>query len=195
MDSLLPPNKTKLESHAEQVTSRIEKIDIPIRTLWDAQTCPANLLPWLAWALAVEPWDDQWTEQQKRNSIEVAIYVHQHKGTPGAVEKAVGALGYDLTLIEWFETVDKDPGTFGIDLRLETAQDLNSARILLNVINHTKNKRSHLWGIAYDLATLGTQVVAAAQSFGIAFHIQPEQLPVTWDGGTTWDNNTAWSQT
>ncbi|GHK16942.1 hypothetical protein ECZU03_07310 [Escherichia coli] len=31
---------------------------VPLRTLWNWRTCPVKLLPYLAWALSVDRWDE-----------------------------------------------------------------------------------------------------------------------------------------
>jgi P2-related tail formation protein len=51
--SLLPPNVSGLERALEQASARVGDIPVPIDPLWNPATCPARLLPWLAWALSV----------------------------------------------------------------------------------------------------------------------------------------------
>jgi len=56
--SVLPPNATPFERNLESAGWRLGD-DGPagIRSLWNPQSIPAALLPWLAWALGVEAWD------------------------------------------------------------------------------------------------------------------------------------------
>ncbi len=173
MSSLLPPNSTQLEKAVEQATKGIGEIPVPIRTLWNANDCPEAFLPWLAWAYSVDQWDDNWTIQQKRNTVDVAIRVHQKKGTPSAMKTAIAALGYQLELVEWFQETGRAPGTFGIDITLKDGQGLNATPTLIDTINRTKNVRSHLWGIRYKTHSRGQQYIGAAQSHGIQLHIFP----------------------
>ena len=35
----------------------------------EGENCPADVLPWLGWALSVDDWDQDWSEQQKRSAI------------------------------------------------------------------------------------------------------------------------------
>jgi hypothetical protein len=56
-------------------------------------------LPWLAWALSVDEWDETWTEAQKRETVAASYAVHSKKGTPYAVRHALEALGYDNVII------------------------------------------------------------------------------------------------
>ena len=103
--SLLPANATALERRLEQVLARIEQIDVPLRDLWNPTTCPAALLPWLAWALSVDTWRSDWPEATKRAVIAAAPQVHRLKGTAAAVKAAVAAVanGKAYRVVPWFE--------------------------------------------------------------------------------------------
>jgi len=46
MNSLLPPNATDTERAIEATTERTTDLPVPLRTLWNPDTCPADLLPW-----------------------------------------------------------------------------------------------------------------------------------------------------
>ncbi len=73
-----------------------------IRHVHDPQQCPAHLLPWLAFSLSVDVWDDNWPEATKRGAIVGSLDVHRTKGTLGAVEDALDALGIESSVTEWF---------------------------------------------------------------------------------------------
>ncbi|OII95629.1 phage tail protein I [Escherichia coli] len=47
---LLPTGSSPLEVAAAKACAEIEKTPVSIRELWNPDTCPANLLPWLACA-------------------------------------------------------------------------------------------------------------------------------------------------
>ena len=98
---LLPANATPLERALSEATARLSDVVVPIRDLWSPDSCPVNLLPWLAWALSVDHWEASWSEDYKRAVIQAAIAVHRHKGTPFAVESLLQALGYQATVEEW----------------------------------------------------------------------------------------------
>lgn len=53
---LLPTGSSPLEVAAAKACAEIEKTPVSIRELWNPDTCPANLLPWLAWAFSVDRW-------------------------------------------------------------------------------------------------------------------------------------------
>lgn len=99
--SLLPPNASRLERNLSEVSARIGEVKIPITDLWNPDTCPVELLPWLAWSLSVDWWDDEWPESVKREMVRSSIQIHRHKGTPWAVKKALEIVGLgDAEIIE-----------------------------------------------------------------------------------------------
>lgn len=100
MSSLLPPNANPHEHALDDACARLGAVPVAIVKLWNAQTCPAALLPWLAWALSVDEWDETWSEAQKRAVVTASYTVHGYKGTPYAIRAALMALGYDNVLIQ-----------------------------------------------------------------------------------------------
>jgi len=95
VSNLLPPNASLQEHALDDATARIGEPPVDIAKLWNAQTCPIDLLPWLAWAVSVDEWDETWTESQKRETVDASYDVHRYKGTPHAIKAALGALGYN----------------------------------------------------------------------------------------------------
>ena len=112
---LLPTGSSPLEVAAAKACAEIEKTPVSIRELWNPDTCPANLLPWLAWAFSVDRWDEKWPEATKRAVIRDAYFIHCHKGTIGAIRRVVEPLGYLINVKEWWETNDP-AGTFRLDI-------------------------------------------------------------------------------
>ena len=91
MDSLLPKSAMPMERAVVASTGRfVPTAQVP--ALWNAATCPAALLPHLAWALAVDDWDATWGEDRKRAAIANALYIHRHKGTPAAIRRALATV-------------------------------------------------------------------------------------------------------
>lgn len=146
MNSLLPRNATHAEAALSLAAARLADIQPYIREMWNPDTCPAKNLPWLAWAFSVDEWDSAWTEKQKRSTIDASYKVHRNKGTVGALRDALGALGYSIHLVEWFEesppatpytfTLSADLGGQGVDSTLWHSIDA--------VVQATKNVRSHM---------------------------------------------------
>lgn len=108
MSDLMPPNSTAVERAFDSVAAlRITNVRAPLRDLWNPASCPQHLLPWLAWALSVDEWDETWSQSQMRDVIAASVGVHRRKGTPGAVKRALVSAGYgDAELIEsWGNTL------------------------------------------------------------------------------------------
>lgn len=101
----LPPNATPFETAMAGLTDRIDQIPAPARDLWDPQRCPVDLLPYLAWARGVVPWDPDWPEDVRRACIEAAIPTHRRAGTAWALRRILGALNITLDIAEWWQRV------------------------------------------------------------------------------------------
>ncbi|MCF2856459.1 phage tail protein I [Pseudoalteromonas sp. SMS1] len=74
-----------------------------ISSLWNPFLCPTELLPWLAWSVSVDEWDEAWSESLKRQVIADAFAVHQVKGTPYALQKALDSLNIKTEIREWWQ--------------------------------------------------------------------------------------------
>lgn len=93
-DPLLPPNQSALETTLAQAARLRMLRPETLRTIWNPWTCPVRILPWLAWALSVDEWDDAWSEATRRGTIAAALEVHRIKGTRRSVLKALEGAGY-----------------------------------------------------------------------------------------------------
>ena len=92
--SLLPPNATLLELAIEDTFFYALELAVPTADVWDPYACPLELLPWLAWAWGVDNWDDNWSEQLKRNSVAEAGEVRAHEGTLWAIRRVLANAGF-----------------------------------------------------------------------------------------------------
>jgi len=166
--TLLPGSSTHTERKLAQVGADIEAVPVPLRRLRRAETLPEPLLPWLAWERSVDRWDDAWTATAKRRAIADAFFVHQHKGTVGALRRAVAPLGYLLEVKEWWQhTPAEPPGTFRLtigvlDSGITEAMHAELARI----INATKRLSQHLIGLAIAAEVRGSMNVCVASYDG-----------------------------
>lgn len=174
-NSLLPPNGSPLERALEQATRRAFEAPVPVSTVWDPDTCPAKLLPWLAWALGVDQWQSGWSEAQKRAVIRNAIYIHRYRGTLAAVKRALLSLGHTATVSEWFQESPKgQPGTFSIDVEIsETGLEQSLYTQLEQVVNDAKNIRSHLAGVKLIGVTEAQLAMGVIVVFGNEVEIPP----------------------
>lgn len=167
-DHLLPPNASAQERGLSLAIERAGAVPVGVRSAWNPDTCPANMLPWLAWAFGVDEWDSAWSEEQKRDTIRRSIVVHRYKGTIGAVLDALGALGVSAQVQEWFNQLPPAaPYTFRIHMESDQYGITSEEQVkLLRVLERTKNLRSHLEGIDLVVKTRTGPVVAAASSVG-----------------------------
>lgn len=92
--SILPPNASPQERAIELAIARTGQVPVPIRTLWNADTCPALHLAWLAWALGCDEWDDAWSEEAKRATIRDAVLVQRRKGSIWSIRRVLANAGY-----------------------------------------------------------------------------------------------------
>lgn len=146
MSDLLPSNATDQERALAETTSRISDVPVVVREVWNPDTCPSNILPWLAWAFSVDDWDTNWTDKQKRQVIKESVYSQRIKGTIGAVTRQLAALGYEIKILEWFQQEPEGtPYTFQVYITAnQYPLTQNDYRKILQVIDTNKNLRSHL---------------------------------------------------
>lgn len=173
MSSLLPLSSTQLERAIEAAMA--EKTEIPLRTLYNPDTCPAHLLPWLAWTWSVDRWDTRWTEAVKRSAIRSAFYVHAHKGTIGALRRVVEPLGYLIEVLEWWETKPEGvPGTFALKVGvLDTGITEEAYLELERLIDDAKPVSRHMTGLAISLETQGAINIGVAVYEGDVVDVYP----------------------
>ncbi len=162
-DDLLPSNATKTERKLSLVGSRVMSIPIPVADVWSAKNAPENVLPWLAWALSVDNWDKNWTTAQKRAVIADAPVSQKIKGTIGAVESNLLALGVSIRIQEWFNQIPEgEPYTYILWLDVhDDILDRKKLDRILDIIATKKNLRSHM-------QTVKISVKAEKQGFAVA---------------------------
>ncbi|MGQ3318623.1 phage tail protein I [Pseudomonas brassicacearum subsp. neoaurantiaca] len=173
MKSLLPLNSTQLERAIEAAID--ETTEIPLRTLYNPDTCPAHLLYQLAWAWSVDRWDEAWPEEVKRSVIRSSFYVHAHKGTIGALRRVVEPFGYLIEVVEWFKTEPMGvPGTFALKIGVsdegiseETYQELTW------LIDDARPVSRHMTGLAISLETRGKLNIGVALYEGDEIDVYP----------------------
>ncbi|MCP1116940.1 phage tail P2-like protein [Robbsia andropogonis] len=169
MLDLLPPNATPTERRLAQTLSAIDDIPTPLRELVKPASIPVSLLPWLAWQLGVDHWQDYWPEHVKRARVAAAIPIARKKGTAAAVRDAVAAFGAHVVLREWFElTPPGAPGTFEVTLSIAGEKEASpTARLIADItaeIERTKNVRSHFVVKLGVQASAGVGIVAVMRS-------------------------------
>lgn len=172
---LLPANASELERLAAEALAQIDRVPVPLRQLWNPDTCPVELLPYLAWAFSVDRWSQAWPESAKRAAIRAAYFIHAHKGTIGALRRVVEPLGYLIEVYEWFEEVPAGvPGTFRLLVGvLDTGITDEMYQELTWLIDDAKPLTRHLVGLAISLDIAGTENIGVVLTSGDELDIYP----------------------
>lgn len=167
-DTLLPSSSTPLERAAAQTLGAFNPPRV-VPDLWDPMTCPAALLPHLAWALAVDDWDPTWGEDRKRDAIANARYIHKHKGTLAAVRRALAVMGQpDAVVIERSGNISFDGAAnyngvehyaYGLEwavfkVTLNNPITIDQAAAITTLLNRVKRNCVHLAALDFSQAAL-----------------------------------------
>lgn len=99
MASLLPPNASATERALDDVLSRAPDPSA-VADLWNPATCPAALLPWLAWALSADEWDAAWSEAAQRSYLAAQVDIHRHKGAVASIRTVFQRLDLGEVVID-----------------------------------------------------------------------------------------------
>ena len=168
----LPPNSTALDRALEaNEDAALDGLPLPLRDVWNPQTCPTLLLPWLAWGLSIDVWDTNWTEQVKRDAIANAIEAQRRKGTRATLREVLDRFDPLIEIVEWFEDRDVlDPHTFRLELPLATISDVeyDTALVtaLLRDIGMVKPLRSHMLAVHRMRSQAYTGLLSAGNESG-----------------------------
>lgn len=176
-DPLLPPTQTRLEAALGQSMRPVGLTPEVIATLWNPWLIHANLLPWLAWALSVDEWDNAWTEATQRAVCAASFPVHRKKGTVGAVRRAMNAIGYRTRLIEaWQQTPPGTPHTFTAEIEIDDrGLDAGTVAQFDRQISAVKPERSHFEVLIIGRSTARVHVASTVIS-GAVTTVQPFQI-------------------
>lgn len=173
MSELLPPSSTPLERALADTVAKVSTVPTPARDLWNPDTCPVELLPWLAWAFSLDDWDVTWTEAQQRTAVKASYSVHRYKGTIGSVKDALQALGLGVQVQEWFNQIPAgDPYTYKLLLEVnQYGVSLAQLETIQAVVENAKNLRSHMTTLDLTVASNATVYIGAVAMSGneIAF--------------------------
>lgn len=169
--SLLPANSKPLEHALAGMSAKLEPIPVPFENIWDVDNCPDSFLPFLAYAWSVDEWNDNWTAETQREVIKNSIWVHQRKGTLGAVKRALAAMGYDSTVIEWFDkNPTGTPGTFSIEVMPTTGLIADSLLQIRAMIDAVKRLSAH-YDVYFGYTVPAVVAVYAAPAIGVEITI------------------------
>ncbi|HDZ9268244.1 phage tail protein I [Vibrio cholerae] len=188
--STLPPSASKLERILEQIFwEEIGLIERDIRDFMNPWKCREDLLPYLAWELSVDDWDDNWSLSTKRRVCATALDIHTYKGTRYAIDKSIEAIRADsLRAVEWFEDESNlKPGQFRVDLISDQSPvDATTIPEIVRAIQNAKNTRSHLVGITITSQIKAIEKLSTMSRQGIAIKAGPWSVSsmVSFSGST-----------
>ncbi len=162
--SLLPSNRTPLEQALALVS--MEKPELPnvLRRMISPDTCPVELLPWLAIQRSVDRWDPAWSEAIKRKVVKDSFEVHQRKGTVAALRQVVEPFADLIDITEWHQLEPMgEPGTFSMSLALfESGLTKQGLAELERIIGDTKPISRHLVGLSITYSPTGELFLGGA---------------------------------
>ena len=150
--SLLPINASQLLKDLESSSLKATSLEALNRYITNPDLAPDNILPWLAWAVSVDDWSDNWPKVIKREMIKNSISLHQIKGTKRAIQKALEIIGVAGEIALWWELNPRmTPHSFNITAYLndninegaDVIIGLDTQQKLINLIENVKPARSH----------------------------------------------------
>ncbi|MDM5147698.1 phage tail protein I [Candidatus Persebacteraceae bacterium Df01] len=110
MPTILPTTSSGAERRLDESTdNRLAKIPRAsgtnglISSLYNPDTITPELLSVLAYALSVDRWDAEWSDDSKREVLREAAELHRIKGTDQAVIGALATAGIYVQIRHWYE--------------------------------------------------------------------------------------------
>ena len=165
--ALLPPNASPLERDLDTAMAKATSLPVLIAQVWDPETCPIAVLPWLAWGWSVDLWDENWAEEDRRRVTAMSLAIHRRKGTPGAMRDALRAAGYgEVTITERLDARRYDARALhnGIhfyseslhwawyNVTLQRPVSIAQAAQIRTILDRVQPERSYLHELRYDQA-------------------------------------------
>lgn len=162
---ILPPNASDLEKAtltAELARLSLYKPEV-IATIWDPWGCPDELLPFLAWALSVDIWSDEWSEIEKRREIAASPGIHRLKGAVLAIRRALDRMGLVYSISEWWEVEPpRRKGTARIFVDLGEREDIIAVREEALLRIRTSKPKSRVVDLRVGTRSIGPLGIASA---------------------------------
>ena len=150
--TVLPENSSLLEKAlVDFYVARQKEVfevdgEIPLRYLYNPDTCPQNMLSYLACFMSVDGTTVEFSETQLRQLIRDSYQLHTRKGTIQALKDVIASLGYRLNRIE--EGVEGHWAKFR--LVMDTALSISNGRLLSKLIQGASPISRELVSITYD---------------------------------------------
>lgn len=180
--TILPSNASAVERAIDRVfADHLESVPVDrIFNQWDPHKCPLSLLGWLAWAVSVDDWNNDWPEDVKRNVIANTIDAHRIKGTESGLNAALSALALPTRIREWTEDPQtRVPHTFAMEVELaERGVNVKDLNEIVRVATNAKNARSQFSGVTLISRRISHLFFAAAARITTRITIAPKRVPL-----------------
>lgn len=172
---LLPTGSTDLEKRAAECLQQAVENPILIADLINPDRCPERLLPYLAWTLSVDKWDENWSEEVKRIAIKNSFLIHKQKGTITALRRVVEPIGYLVEIKEWWqETPQGTAGTFKLTIEVsETGLNAQTGEELNRLIDDVKPVSRH-YTLAISITPTGDMRCFGTAQLGEIISVYPK---------------------
>jgi P2-related tail formation protein len=155
--SLLPDNEPKvLKDLDDALGSRIDTLqNVKLSSL--AKDCDTKYLNVLAKTYDVEI--SGLDEDEARALLEVAFFLKQYAGTPGALKKALEAVYSDVS-------IDDSIGGYMFDVSVELKGGVSAQKLerIKTIVNKYKNLRSELRNFVMNFPAIGSEVCVVPSS-------------------------------
>ncbi|NLI26449.1 MAG: phage tail protein I [Acetobacter sp.] len=180
-EGILPDNASPIERAVLCAEiARMALVDPgSIATIWNGDTCPSALLPWLARSVSVDVWDTSWTEAVRRSAVRNSPLIHRMKGTVWAVQRALSQYGISASLTEWWQDESIERGhikvsikygsgtsSFNNDFQVLTLQSVRSAKPKSRPMDNTVTEISVAGSVFAGAATMArvTAIISFRES-------------------------------
>ncbi len=167
LSGLLPSNSTEMDREMDGVDAQLAA-RLPIKLIPAARSAaetPLELLPYLALERSVDEFSGLWSEARRREVVAGSFAYHQVKGTRPALDRALEPLGFNVTVVEWFEASPPRPAyTFRlrVDLTEFRPWTIAESAQLVRVANGAKNAHTKLESVVVAQPALPTGVYVGA---------------------------------
>lgn len=171
--TLLPTTTSELERKLESLGDRYNLGEIS-RSLWNPYECPEELLIYLAWALSVDEWNDEWPETVKRDICAGSLDIHRMKGTTKSMQDAVSLMGHEVLIAYTKDDPDIQRGKFRVRVKAVN-QEITTAFYdeMVRVINECKRGTLHLDKFEISSSSKVKPMVVAFTKISESFLILP----------------------
>lgn len=144
------------------IYARIDELDEP-------------LLDILAYDFKIDWWDENYSVEEKRQTLKDSWNVHRKLGTPSAVDLAISAIFENVIIKEWWE-YGGQPYHFKVQLDVDVAA-LNSDKFwrVIEKARYYKNKRSVMesMNVNVEPQTTESRIYTGGKVTGVQYVLPP----------------------